>query len=67
MSLFNWLKKIFTEPAIQQKAEAVVEEVKNTVSESIDEIKIRRERARDDKGRFIADDPTTEKNEAYKD
>ena len=67
MSLFNWLKKIFTEPAIKQKAEAVVEEVKNTVSESIDEIKIRRERARDDKGRFIADDPTTEKNEAYKD
>jgi|TARA_B100000902_G_scaffold379462_1_gene413797 hypothetical protein len=60
MSLFNWLKKIFTEPAI-------VKEVKNTVSEGIDEIKARRERARDDKGRFIADDPTTEKNEAYKD
>ena len=67
MSLFNWLKKIFTEPVIKQKAEAVVEEVKNTVSEGIDEIKDRRERARDDKGRFVADDPTTEKNEAYKD
>ena len=26
MSLFNWFKKIFTEPAIKQKAEAVVEE-----------------------------------------
>ena len=38
MSLFTWLKKIFTEPAIKQKAEAVVEEVKNTVSEVIDEI-----------------------------
>ena len=67
MSFFNWLKKIFTDPAIKQKAEAVVEEVKNTVSEGIDEIKARRERARDDKGRFIADDPTTEENEAYKD
>ena len=67
MSFFNWLKKIFTEPAIKQKAEAVVEEVKNTVSEGIDEIKARRERARDDKGRFLADDPTTEENEAYKD
>ena len=67
MSLFTWLKKIFTEPAIKQKAEAVVEEVKNTVSEGSDEIKDRRQRARDNKGRFIADDPTTEKNEAYKD
>jgi len=67
MSIFNWFKKLFTEPAIKQKAEAVVEEVKNTVSEGIDEIKARRERARDDKGRFLADDPTTEENEAYKD
>ena len=67
MSLFTWFKKIFTEPAIKQKTEAVVEEVKNTVSEGIDEIKARRQRARDNKGRFIADDPTTEKNEAYKD
>tara|TARA_R100001510_G_scaffold57188_1_gene64509 strand:- start:1682 stop:1885 length:204 start_codon:yes stop_codon:yes gene_type:complete len=67
MSFFSWLKKLFTEPVIKEKAEAVVEEVKNTVSEGIDEIKARRERARDDKGRFIADDPNTEKNEAYKD
>ena len=67
MSLFNWFKKIFTEPAIKQKAEAVVKEVKNTMSEGIDELKDRRQRARDNKGRFIADDPTTEKNEAYKD
>tara|TARA_R110002020_G_scaffold167736_1_gene356183 strand:- start:238 stop:441 length:204 start_codon:yes stop_codon:yes gene_type:complete len=67
MSIFNWFKKLFTEPAIKQKAEAVVEDVKNTVSEGIDEIKARRERARDDKGRFLADDPTTEENEAYKD
>jgi len=35
------------------------------VSEGIDEIKDRRQRARDNKGRFIADDPTTEENEAY--
>ena len=67
MSFFSWLKKLFTEPVIKEKAEAVVEEVKNTVSEGIDEIKARRERARDDKGRFLADDPTTEENEAYKD
>ena len=67
MSFFSWLKKLFTEPVIKEKTEAVVEEVKNTVSEGIDEIKTRRERARDNKGRFVADDPTTEKNEAYKD
>tara|TARA_A100001388_G_C28589898_1_gene412936 strand:+ start:62 stop:265 length:204 start_codon:yes stop_codon:yes gene_type:complete len=67
MSFFSWLKKLFTEPVIKEKAEAVVEEVKNTVSEGIDEIKTRRERARDNKGRFVADDPDTEKNEAYKD
>ena len=67
MSFFSWLKKLFTEPVIKEKAESVVEEVKNTVSEGIDEIKTRRERARDNKGRFVADDPDTEKNEAYKD
>ena len=67
MSFFNWLKKLFTEPVIKEKAEAVVEEVKNTVSEGIDEIKDKRKRARDNKGRFIADDPDTKKNEAYKD
>ena len=67
MSFFSWLKKLFTEPVIKEKAEAVVEEVKNTVSEGIDEIKTRRERARDNKGRFVADDPDTEKNEDYKD
>ena len=67
MSFFSWLKKLFTEPVIKEKTEAVVEEVKNTVSEGIDEIKTRRERARDNKGRFVADDSDTEKNEAYKD
>tara|TARA_B100000676_G_scaffold218790_1_gene215673 strand:- start:929 stop:1132 length:204 start_codon:yes stop_codon:yes gene_type:complete len=67
MSFFSWLKKLFTEPVIKEKAEAVVEEVKNTVSEGIDEIKDKRKRARDNKGRFIADDPDTKKNEAYKD
>ena len=66
MSLFNWLKKRRTEPDIKQKAEAVVEEVKNTVSDGIDESKDRRQRARYNKCSFIADDPTTEKNEVYK-
>ena len=37
------------------------------MSEGIDEIKDKRKRARDNKGRFIADDPDTKKNEAYKD
>jgi len=55
------------DPSTEVVEEAVVEEVKNTVSEGIDEIKTRRERARDNKGRFVADDPDTEKNEAYKD
>ena len=65
MSFFSWLKKIFTEPAIKEKAEAVVKEVKDTVSEGVDEIKSRRKRARDNKGRFVPDDPTTKENEAY--
>tara|TARA_Y100001958_G_C21094653_1_gene446677 strand:- start:213 stop:407 length:195 start_codon:yes stop_codon:yes gene_type:complete len=59
------LKRIFTEPAIKEKAEAVVKEVKDTVSEGVDEIKSRRKRARDNKGRFVPDDPTTKENEAY--
>lgn len=65
MSFFSWLKKLFTEPVIKEKAEAVVKEVKDTVSEGVDEIKSRRKRARDNKGRFVPDDPTTEENEAY--
>tara|TARA_Y100001935_G_C16835345_1_gene281415 strand:+ start:115 stop:327 length:213 start_codon:yes stop_codon:yes gene_type:complete len=65
MSFFSWLKRIFTEPAIKEKAEAVVKEVKDTVSEGVDEIKSRRKRARDNKGRFVPDDPTTKENEAY--
>ena len=65
MSLFNWLKRIFIEPVIKEKAEAVVKEVKDTVSEGVDEIKSRRKRARDNKGRFVPDDPTTKENEAY--
>ena len=65
MSFFSWLKKLFTEPVIKEKTEAVVKEVKDTVSEGVDEIKSRRKRARDNKGRFVPDDPATEENEAY--
>ena len=60
---------------VKKKTEDVVEEVKNTVSEGFEEVKEKagekvtdmRKRARDKFGRFIPDDPTTEKNEAYKD
>ena len=60
---------------VKKKTEDVVKEVKNTVSEGFEEVKEKagekvtriRKRARDKFGRFIPDDPTTEKNEAYKD
>ena len=60
---------------VKKKTEDVVEEVKNTVSEGFEEVKEKagekvtriRKRARDKFGRFIPDDPDTEKNEAYKD
>ena len=82
MSLLTWLKEFFVTEALQEsqekikeKAEDVIDDIKNTVTEGIDEVKDIAEeettdikqRARDKLGRFIADDPTTEKNESYKD
>ena len=67
MKILSWLKEFFAVPA---------KEVKNIVVEGAEEVatqtkakvtKIKRKRARNKKGRFIADDPTTEKNEAYED
>ena len=67
MTILQWLKEFLTVPAT---------EVKNIVVEGAEEVatqtkakvtKIKRKRARNKKGRFVADDPTTEKNEAYED
>ena len=44
-------------------AEDVVDEIKHKVK--VKEIKEKMKRARDAKGRFLKDDPSTEKNEAY--
>ena len=44
-------------------AEDVVDEIKHKVK--VKEIKEKIKRARDAKGRFLKDDPNTEKNEAY--
>ena len=67
MKFLNWLKEFFAVPATEVKnivvegAEEVAAQTKNKVT------KIKRKRARNKKGRFIADDPTTSKNEAYED
>ena len=67
MTILQWLKEFFAVPAT---------EVKNIVVEGAEEVatqtkakvtKLKRKRARNKKGRFIADDSTTEKNEAYED
>jgi gas vesicle protein len=81
MSLLTWLKDFFVTEALQdskekikEKAEYVIDDIKSTVTEGIEEVKDIAEetaedikqRARDKLGRFSADDPTTKKNEAYK-
>ena len=67
MTILQWLKECFAVPAT---------EVKNIVVEGAEEVatktktkvtNVKRKRTRNKKGRFVADDPTTEKNEAYED
>tara|TARA_R100000458_G_C8209397_1_gene197377 strand:- start:354 stop:650 length:297 start_codon:yes stop_codon:yes gene_type:complete len=61
--------------AVKEKVEEKVEVAKETVSEVVEEVKEKAEdkvksvkkRARTKLGRYIADDPTTPKNEAYED
>ena len=61
--------------AVKEKVEEKVEDAKETVSEAVEEVKEKAEakvkdvkkRARTRLGRYIADDPTTPKNEAYED
>ena len=82
MSILTWLKEFFVTTAMQEskekitdKAEDVIDDIKSTVTEGIEEVKDIAEettteikqRARDKLGRFLADDPNTNSNEAYKD
>ena len=67
MKILNWLKEFFAVPATEVK-NIVIEGAEEVAAQTKDKVtKIKRKRARNKKGRFIADDPTTEKNEAYED
>ena len=67
MKFLNWLKEFFAVPATEVK-NIVVEGAEEVASQTKDKVtKIKRKRARNKQGRFIADDPTTSKNEAYED
>ena len=67
MKFLNWLKEFFAVPATEVK-NIVVEGAEEVAAQTKDKVtKIKRKRARNKKGRFIADDPTTSKNEAYED
>ena len=67
MKILNWLKEFFAVPATEVK-NIVVEGAEEVAAQTKDKVtKIKRKRARNKQGRFIADDPTTSKNEAYED
>ena len=67
MKILSWLKEFFAVPATEVK-NIVIEGAEEVAAQTKDKVtKIKRKRARNKKGRFIADDPTTEKNEAYED
>ena len=67
MKILNWLKEFFAVPATEVK-NIVVEGAEEVAAQTKDKVtKIKRKRARNKKGRFIADDPKTKKNEAYED
>ena len=67
LSIKEFLAKLFMKKKIKEEAkliaEDVVDEIKHKVK--VKEIKEKMKRARDAKGRFLKDDPNTEKNEAY--
>ena len=79
MKWWKWIKSLISKPgaqqvAIQVQAEAkaiaedVIDEVKDIASDKVTNLKkTAKKRARDAKGRFLRDDPATEKNEAYDD
>ena len=67
MKILNWLKEFFAVPATEVK-NIVIEGAEEVAAQTKDKVtKIKRKRARNKQGRFIADDPTTSKNEAYED
>ena len=67
LSIKEFLAKLFMKEKLKEEAkliaEDVVDEIKHKVK--VKEIKEKMKRARDAKGRFLKDDPNTEKNEAY--
>ena len=54
----NFIKKIISFFSPHKGNQEVVEEIKSLLNED-------RVRARNSKGHYVADDPTTEKNEAW--
>ena len=68
MKLLEWVKGLFVTEKIRKEAESVIEDVVDEIKSKAKVKKIHdqvRKRARDAKGRFLKDDPDTEKNEAY--
>ena len=77
MKWWKWLKSLISKPGAQQVAkqvqaeakaiaEDVIDEVKDIASDKVTQLsKKAQKRARDAKGRFLKDNPATEKNEAY--
>lgn len=69
MTILQWLKEFFAVPATEVKNIVVegAEEVATKTKTKTKVTNVKRKRTRNKKGRFVADDPTTEKNEAYED
>lgn len=69
LSIKEFLAKLFMKEKIKEEAKLIVEDVVDEIKHKVKvkEIKEKMKRARDAKGRFLKDDPSTEKNEAYDD
>ena len=68
LSIKEFLAKLFMKGKIKEEAKLIVEDVVDEIKHKVKvkEIKEKmKKRARDAKGRFLKDDPNTEKNEAY--
>ena len=70
--MFNWLTKLFGSRKVKDDSFAAAEEArKRSLAKAVAQAHIEeseaepRIRARDSKGRWVADDKTTAKNEAY--
>ena len=60
LSIKEFLAKLFMKEKIKEEAKLIAEDVGDEIKH-----KVKVKRARDAKGRFLKDDPNTEKNEAY--